>query len=342
MLSKGCGIKIADLIDDIYSRGGSGAMKDKLIGKKIAVIMGGRSAEREVSLRTGKNIYGSLIRQGFNAIAVDMVNGNILSDLKKEKIDLVFIALHGKYGEDGTVQGLLETLDIPYTGSGVLSSALAMNKIMAKKLFISNHIPTPPYLIKERDESDEDFLKRCEEIFDFPMMVKPVAEGSSVGVHLVRRRDELGKAYGEVSTHFRYVFIENYIPGRELTVGILGVGEKQRALPVIELVPKKDFYDYEAKYTKGMTEFFIPAHIPPDLYRESQRIALAAHNTLGCQGVSRVDMILSDEGTPYVLDVNTIPGMTETSDLPLAAEADGISFDELVSELLFTAFAPKI
>jgi len=298
--------------------------------------MGGRSGEREVSLRSGKNVLNSLRSQGFNVISLD-ADEKLIDNLKKNKIDVAYIMLHGKFGEDGTVQGLLEHFGIPYTGSKILASALAMNKVASKRIFLATGIPTPPYL---PIDPNTDVKKQCEKIkriFPFPLVVKPTSEGSSLGVSIVREEEKLEKVLSETVEKFKDVFIEEYIKGKEVTVGILGTGDGLTALPILELKPKAEFYDYKAKYTAGGTDFILPARLPKELYKHTQETALRAHRVLGCYGVSRVDIIIGKDHTPYVHEVNTIPGMTDRSDLPAEAQCAGISFDELVAKILESA-----
>jgi len=302
------------------------------------VLCGGRSGERAVSLRSGKRVFDSLKKQKFNVIMIDLEEDSI-TQLKKKKIDIVYIALHGRWGEDGTVQGMLEVANIPYTGSKVLASALAMNKLAAKRMFDATGIPTPKYVeinIRSDIKKEAEKIKR---LFPFPLVVKPVSEGSSLGVTIVKKEDDLLKILEKTVAEYKDVFIEEYIKGREVTVGIIGKDEELTALPVLELLPRNDFYDFEAKYTSGMTEFILPARLPKALYRKTQETALAAHRALGCYGVSRVDIIVSSEDhLPYVHEVNSIPGMTEHSDLPAEAAHAGISFDELVVKILDSAY----
>ncbi|MFA5840014.1 MAG: D-alanine--D-alanine ligase [Candidatus Margulisiibacteriota bacterium] len=308
-----------------------------LKNKKICVLMGGRSGERAVSLRSGKRVFESLQKQGFKVITSD-VDDDLIQKLKKEKVDLVYIALHGKYGEDGVVQGVLEMAGIPYTGSKVLASALAMNKVATKRIFDSVGIPTPRFIEIDTTCNLKDEIEKIKRIFPFPLVLKPVSEGSSLGVSLIKSGAELEEKLGKTVEQFKDVFIEEYILGREITIGVIGIGENIQALPILELVPKNEFYDFEAKYTSGMTEFVLPARLPKPLYKKAQDIALDAHRALNCYGVSRVDMIVARDHIPYVHEVNTIPGMTEQSDLPAEAANAGISFDELVVKILESAY----
>ncbi|MFH1709814.1 MAG: D-alanine--D-alanine ligase [bacterium] len=311
--------------------------KIKLKNKKIAVIMGGSSGEREVSLRSGKKVFDSLKAQGFKVKSLD-ADKKLVDNLKKNGIDVAYIMLHGKFGEDGTIQGLLEHFGIPYTGSKILASALAMNKVAAKRIFKATGIPTPQYFPIDPDKSIKEQCEKIKRIFPLPLVVKPVSEGSSLGVTIVKEEEKLEKVISETAEKYKDVFVEEYIKGKEVTVGILGTGDDLAALPILELKPKAEFYDYKAKYTKGGTDFILPAKLPKDLYKHTQKIALRAHKALGCYGVSRVDIIISGDHTPYVHEVNTIPGMTDSSDLPAEAQCAGISFDELVVKILESAY----
>jgi D-alanine-D-alanine ligase len=262
---------------------------------------------------------------------------DLIAALKKAKIDIVYIILHGRHGEDGTVQGLLEIAGIPYTGSKVLASALAMHKVAAKRIFEAVGVPTPRYL---EIDGASDIAKSADWVrndFPFPLVLKPVSEGSSLGVYLIKQRSELEPLLKETVSKYKDMFVEEYVKGREVTVGIIGTGKDIQALPILELVPKKEFYDYEAKYTEGLTEFILPARLPKSLYEKTQEIALSAHRALGCHGVSRVDIIVGLDHVPYVHEVNTLPGMTDRSDLPAQAAHAGISFDELVVKILESA-----
>ena len=296
---------------------------------KVAVLMGGRSSEREISLKTGRAVLNALKSKGYDAEPVDPAESSFIDDLRK--FDVAFIALHGRYGEDGTVQGLLELLGIPYTGSGVLASALALNKVHSKIVFEKFAVPTAPYTFFDTDNIPEDSP------LGYPVVVKPASEGSSIGTSFVHSREEFKKA---IEVAFRYdqvVLVEKMLSGKELTVGIVG-GKVPRALPVVEIVPSSEFFDYEAKYIPGKTEYLVPAPISQDQATVLQEVALKAHTALGCFGVSRVDIIWDDRLGPQVLEVNTIPGMTETSLLPKAARAAGINFPDLVELILKSAF----
>ena len=308
-----------------------------LKNKRIAVLCGGRSGEREVSLRSGKRVFDSLKKQGFDVQQFDL-SDDLIAQLKKKKIDVVYIVLHGKYGEDGTVQGLLEIANIPYTGSKVLASALAMNKLAAKRIFDAVGIPTPRYMEINARTDIAAQAEKIKRIFPFPLVVKPVSEGSSLGVSIIKKEDDLERTLAKTVKEYKDIFVEEFIKGREVTVGVIGKDEGLQALPVLELVPRKDFYDFEAKYTSGLTQFILPARLPKPLYEKVQATALQAHEALGCYGVSRVDIIVSADHIPYVHEVNSIPGMTEHSDLPAEAAHAGITFDELVVKILESSY----
>lgn len=298
--------------------------------KKIGVMMGGLSREREISLKTGKAILRALTEKGYNASSVD-VGPDIAETLIKEKIEIAFIALHGRFGEDGTVQGMLELMRIPYTGSGVLASALALHKIMAKKFFLCENIPTPTYEVFLREEIEKNPPQNTS--LPLPLVVKPAREGSTIGVSIVREENELIPALKEAGKYDDEILVEEFMQGREITVGIL----EDIPLPIIEIVPKSGFYDYHSKYTKGETEYIIPARIPREKYLYAQDISLKAFQVLGCAGCARVDLMTDEDGNPFVIDVNTMPGMTETSLLPKAASYAGIPFEELVERILLGA-----
>ncbi len=284
--------------------------------------MGGISHEREVSLKTGRAILNALQEGGYNAVGID-VSSDIVQRLLKEGIDVAFIALHGRWGEDGTVQGLLELLQIPYTGSGVLASALAMNKIKAKEIFLYHGIPTPEF-VTPQDEEPEKLP------FPPPWVVKPASEGSTIGVSIVRDKNGLKEALRHARHYDQQVLIEQFISGKELTVGIL----KGEPLPVVGIAPKDGFYDYHAKYTIGMTEYIVPVRIGEEETKEAQRLSLTAYHVLGCSGCARVDSLISERREIFITEVNTLPGMMETSLVPKAAAYKGISFPQLVQIIL--------
>lgn len=314
---------------------------------KIAVLYGGLSSEREVSLRSGGNCHAALKRLGYeNAELVD-VDKNLASVLRDKGIEVAFMCLHGKYGEDGTVQGLLELLGIPYTGSGVLASALAMNKTLTKQVLKAEGLPYPDTIIVTQAEVKEidALLKKLPAP---PVMIKPLKEGSSVGVTKANTPDELKELLQQTVTEYGGALVERYITGQEITVGVLeeganGHGPKTVALPILELRPKSKagFYDYEAKYTKGMTEFILPAELSDKTTELAKELAVKTFRALSCSGYARVDMMVDKEGNPFILELNSLPGMTDTSDLPAMAQTAGISYDQLVERILRSAGLDK-
>ncbi len=295
--------------------------------KKIGVLLGGLSSERDVSLASGNAIMKALADKGYRPVAVD-VGRDVAGKIRESGIEVAFIALHGKFGEDGAIQGLLEVMGIPYTGSGILASALGMNKIASKQIFRSQGLHVGSYEVVSRDNAGN--VDRVVEKLGYPMVIKPSAEGSSVGVSLVFKKEEVPPATEAAFKYGPDILIETFIKGKEVQVGILG----DRALGAIEIVPKRAFYDYEAKYEPGMSDHFFPARIPEAVYQKTLAAGLAAHRALGCRGYSRVDFIIDDKGDPYILEVNTLPGMTATSLLPDIARGSGISFPGLVEEIL--------
>lgn len=300
---------------------------------KIAVLCGGMASEREVSLRSGKNCYEALLRLGFkNAVLID-VNENIAEELKNKKIDYAYNALHGKYGEDGCIQGLLEILKIPYSGCGVMASAVCMNKEYTKKILSTDSsIPLIKSVFIRKGENVLDAVKTLK----YPMMIKPVSEGSSFGMNKVENEEQLISAVKEAQKYNPDVLIEEYLVGTCATVGVLEDNDKIFTTEILELRPKNEWYDYEAKYTKGLTEFVLPAEISDEMTRKIKEIAINAHKLTNCSGVSRVDFHIVGN-TPYVLEINTSPGMTDTSDLPAQAACMGINYDTLVLLILNSA-----
>jgi D-alanine-D-alanine ligase len=309
-------------------------IREKKKSLKIGVISGGISSEREISLLTGKNIYQSLLESGYNALFIDLMD-DFYSKLKE--INLAFLAVHGRYGEDGTAQGLLELMKIPYTGSGVLASAIAINKVMSKKILIYENIPTPEYieLNSASGEGLKEMVSVIEKKFDYPIIVKPNSEGSTIGVNIVQKKDQLKHAVKEAIKYDNKILVEEYIKGRELTVSI--IGREPVALPIIEIKPKSGFYDYKSKYTKNMTQYIVPAELDKKVANRVSEMALKCHRVLECSGISRVDFILDDTGNAYVFELNTMPGMTATSLVPKAAKAAGIDFALLVEIILDSA-----
>lgn len=303
---------------------------DDLKQKRIGVLLGGVSAEREVSLRSGEAIHRALVSRGYDAHKV-YVDGDIDRVLRQAPIDVAFIALHGTYGEDGCVQGLLEVLGIPYTGSGVLPSALAFDKVKAKELFRLYNVPTPPYYAL--DTHDLDDLAEQHGSFGFPAFVKPRRGGSSVGAGRANDLAQLHDRCLEAGQFDSSVLVERFVAGREVAVGLLD----GRALGAVEIVPKGRFYDYRSKYQKGQSEYHFPARLSPTRYKGVLNLAERAARSLGVHGAARVDLLVTEGENEYVLEVNTLPGMTETSLLPMIARGAGYDFADLCEAILARA-----
>ncbi len=305
---------------------------------KIAVLCGGMSSEREVSMRSGKNCYEALLRLGYKNAELVVVDKNISETLRNGNYNCAFNALHGKYGEDGCIQGVLEILRIPYAGCGVMASSICMNKEYTKRI-LSTVKDFP--LIKSVFVKKGEDVKKAVEGLKYPLITKPVSEGSSFGMTKVNTPAELEKAYEEALKYNDDVLIEEFIDGFFVTVGVLEKDGKAFATEVLEIRPKNEWYDFEAKYTKGMSEFIVPS---TGLSKEGTRLvkefAVKAHETTGCSGVSRVDFMIKDD-KPYFLEVNTSPGMTDTSDLPAQAAVCGIDYDHLVLMILKSAGLDK-
>lgn len=306
-------------------------LKKALKSKTIGVLMGGLSTEREVSLRTGKACAEALESLGYRVVRID-VQRDVAQRLLDEKIGAAFIALHGRYGEDGCIQGLLESMGIPYTGSGVLASAMGMNKIVSKRIFEDHGLRTAKDCVLKAADVPA-FRGAAQLPFPLPAVVKPSCEGSSVGVSIAHNEAELAKAIDEASRLKGDILIEQFIQGREIQAAVLD-GE---ALGAIEIVPEHGFYDYAAKYEVHTTRYLFPAPIPADQYEAACALALGAHRALGCSGASRSDMILTEDGTLYLLELNSLPGMTATSLLPKIAAGRGIGFADLCERLLLGA-----
>jgi D-alanine-D-alanine ligase len=304
--------------------------------KKIAVVMGGPSAEREVSLNTGRAILAALLEKGYNAVGIDLEPGRFILELAEHKIQVVFNAVHGLYGEDGVLQGTLELLGIPYTGSGLMASAMAMDKGISKRLFVSAGIPTPHSVLYSKNDFSPDLANKILAEFTVPVVVKSAAQGSSIGVTIVEAAAELSAAITEAFKYSGHILIEEFLRGRELTVPVWGTTEA-KALPIIEIRPYSGRYDYHSKYTKGATEYLVPAQLEAQTAQRVPKAAVDAFEVLGCRGIARVDIMLSEDNNPYVLEVNTIPGMTATSLVPKSAAAAGISFADLCEQLLLLA-----
>ena len=298
----------------------------------VALLAGGKSAEREVSLKSGEQVYQSLDKDRYEVRRYDPKKDLPRLAADAHEIDVALIVLHGRLGEDGTVQGFLESLGIPYHGSGVLGSAVAMNKILSKQLYIQAGLTVAPYAIVDRTERES--LQKAVDVLGFPLVVKPEHEGSSIGLSIVRSEAQLPRAMEKAWQYDRYCLLEQFISGTEITVAVLG-NDSLQPLPLIEIVPGEsyEFFDYEAKYTPGATREICPARVSQDVTQRAQEYAIKAHRALYCRGYSRTDMIVSRDQI-FVLETNTIPGMTLTSLFPQAAAAAGISFSELLDKLI--------
>lgn len=314
--------------DSVLAESGREGVMALLTTKRIAVLMGGQSAEREISTRSGQAVWAALLRKGYNAIPLD-VDQSVGSRLREVQAEMAFIALHGPGGEDGTIQGMLEILRMPYTGSGVQACAMAMDKVVTKALLEYHEIPVPRGLVRTRRERRVPLPRE----FGFPVVVKPINQGSTLGISIVRRSRDLAGAIELALTYGPTALIEEYIDGRELTVGVVN----DRPLPAVEIEAPNGFYDYTAKYTPGASVYKAPAPIPQRTAKLLQSLALEVHQRLGCQGATRVDFRMDPRGRPFVLEINTVPGMTETSLLPMAAQAAKLSYESLVEAILQSA-----
>ena len=321
----------------------------------IAVFVGGTSPEREVSKSSGKAIYQAIISLGYKCVLIDpaygtfqpetdeeffsskdfgeITNENLIKTVKSElldNIDLVFLALHGKCGEDGIIQSLLELKGVKYTGSGVLSSTIAMDKDFSKTIFQKNNVNTPSWFTFDKEFNRDEVVRIINSKFGYPVIIKPNDQGSTVGLSIVKKDEGIFKS---IETAFQYsdlTMIEEYIPGREMTVAIL----EDKPLPVLEIIPKDGFYNYESKYTEGMSEYIVPAEIPNDVFKNLQEQAVKAFRSLRCKIYGRVDFRLNEDNIPYCLEVNTLPGMTSTSLVPKMAKIIGTSFEELIDKII--------
>lgn len=297
----------------------------------VVVLSGGKSAEREVSLASGLGAKKALEEAGFKVSVLDPAYKENLKKLIDTSYDVAFICLHGKYGEDGAIQGFLEVVGIPYIGSGIWASALSLNKQKTKEFYLKEDLLTPPYRVINLHESIDQ--AEILTVLGDQLVVKPLSEGSSLDVYIVEGKKELADAIHEIRKTTSFCMVEKYVKGVELTVLVLGT-EKPQALPIIKVIPKGDFYNYEAKYTPGGSQHICPAPLSTELTQEVQGLACKAHKTLGCSGVSRSDFILDESNCCWILETNTIPGMTETSLLPDAARVAGISFSDLATQLV--------
>jgi D-alanine-D-alanine ligase len=306
---------------------GTGTGTGKWKGKRVGVILGGPSSERDVSLNSGRGIFAALASRGHDVVAVDWrgLTDDLIARLRAERVEVAWIALHGSYGEDGCVQGLLECCGIPYTGSGVLASALAMDKVATRRVFDQESIESPRW---RRHHGPADVAR-----IGFPLVVKPSSEGSSVGVSIVRDQAQLQPALDEARKWHGVVLLEEYVKGREINVGVLD----DEALGEVEIRPAKEFYDYEAKYLRDDTQYLVPAPITDDERRTLHSLAVRAHKALGCAGATRVDLILADGGRAVCLEINTLPGMTDHSLLPKIAAHRGMDYATLVERILDSA-----
>ena len=298
--------------------------------KRIGVLMGGLSSEREVSIKTGDAVHEALVSRGYDAVKI-YVDRDIDRVLRQTPIDIAFLALHGTYGEDGCIQGLLELFGIPYTGSGVLASALAMDKLKSKELFRLHNVPTPPYYSVDAAQLED--LEEIHGSFGYPAFVKPRRQGSSVGAGKATTFAELTRLAEEAARFDKHVLVERFVAGREITVGVLD----GRALGALEIVPKSGVYDYKSKYTKGASDYIFPARLTPTRYKGVMNLAERASRCLDCRGATRVDMLVTEGENEYVLEVNTLPGMTPTSLLPKIAAGSGYDFAALCEAILRSA-----
>ena len=304
---------------------------------KVAVLMGGISAEREISLMSGQGVLRALRSRGVDAYAFDPAEQNI-GELKKDGFTRCFIALHGRFGEDGTVQGALELLGIPYTGSGVMASSMVIDKVMTKRMLLSEGLPTPRYVLLRRSAYDSAEVNAIPDVLGFPLIVKPAREGSSLGLTKVTEQAGMAGAVALAETLDADILCEQFISGDEVTCPVLGTGDKARALPVIRIVAPDGNYDYQNKYFTDTTQYLVPCGLPDGEEAAIQGLVLQAFRTLNCRGWARADVMI-DKVTrkPYLLEINTSPGMTGHSLVPMSARAAGISYEELCIEILKTA-----
>ncbi|MDB5892282.1 MAG: D-alanine--D-alanine ligase [Polaromonas sp.] len=304
---------------------------------KVAVLMGGQSAEREVSLMSGAGVLQALRSRGVDAHAFDPA-GQPISDLKKEGFDRCFIALHGRFGEDGTVQGALELLGIPYTGSGVMASSMAIDKVMTKRILLAEGLPTPRYVLLRQHSMQAADANAVTETLGLPLIVKPAREGSSLGLTKVARAADLQEAVQQAGALDADVLCEQFVEGDEVTCPVLGSGSEARALPVIRIVAPEGNYDYQNKYFTDTTQYLVPCGLPDGEEAHIQQLVLSAFRTLGCRGWARADVMIDKVSRqPFLLEINTSPGMTSHSLVPMSAQAAGISYEDLCVAVLETA-----
>ena len=304
---------------------------------KVGVLFGGRSAEREVSLMSGKGVLKALQDRGVDAHGFDPAQRS-LAELAAEKFDRVFIALHGRYGEDGTLQGVLEQLGIPYTGSGVMASAIGMDKVMTKRIWLSHGLPTPRFVVLDAKNTSADELLKVPDELGLPLMLKAPHEGSTIGISKVSAHAEMRCGFDLCAKYDEAVLAEEFISGRELTVPVLGAGSSARALPVVEIRAPQGNYDYEHKYFSDDTQYLCPAPLDEALTQRIQSLAVRAFNSVGSSGWARVDFMLrASDNEPFLLEINTSPGMTGHSLVPMSARAAGVSYEDLCVEILRSA-----
>ena len=299
------------------------------INTKIAVLMGGPSSEAEVSRRSGKNVFNALKNLGYKNVELIEVDKNIAKTLQDNGIEIVYNAMHGRYGEDGCIQGMLEVMGIPYTGCGVMASSVCMNKEYTKNILKEAGIPLIKSVLVRKDEDYKDKIKELK----YPFMLKPVSEGSSIGMYKVNNPQEMEECFKKALECGQDVMVEEYLQGKSVTVGVLENGDDKFATEILEFRTKTEWYDYEAKYTAGMTEFILPAELSEEMTKKVKQVAIDSFNACDCRGVSRVDFLVTED-VPYVLEINTSPGMTDLSDLPAQSQAMGIDYDTLVQIIL--------
>jgi D-alanine-D-alanine ligase len=304
---------------------------------KVGVLFGGRSAEREVSLMSGGGVLKALQGKGIDAHGFDPAERS-LAELAAEKFDRVFIALHGRYGEDGIMQGVLEQLGIPYTGSGVMASSIAMDKVMTKRIWLSHGLPTPRFLVLDSHTASDDELRRAPDDLGLPLMLKAPHEGSTIGISKVVGYSDMRDGFAHCAKYDEVVLAEEFITGRELTVPVLGAGRNARALPIVEIRAPQGNYDYQNKYFSDDTQYLCPAPLDEALTQRIQSLAVRAYNAIGSSGWARVDFMLrAADNEPFLLEINTSPGMTGHSLVPMAAKAAGVSYEDLCVEILASA-----
>ncbi|MBU4556093.1 MAG: D-alanine--D-alanine ligase [Actinobacteria bacterium] len=313
--------------------------------EKIAVLMGGRSLERDVSLKSGERVCAALESLGYRVLPLD-VTPELVATLRAERPDACYIALHGKYGEDGTIQELLEFLGIPYTGPGVTASALAWDKSLTKRLMAEDGIPTPAWITLTADAFKEMGAATALDLIPdavggFPVCVKPTKQGSALGLARIDAPEALAEALLSALSYSDAALVEKWVDGCELAVSVLDGPDGPQVLPAVEIEAKSGLFDFSAMYTRGETDYYVPARLDPDVAAEVERLAARVHTLLGCRDVSRADMVVGADGVPYVLECNTSPGMTETSLLPMAAESAGMSFQDVVEHLIRESLSRK-